>query len=348
MVSTPRISGLALAVAFTISTNAQADPVRPARVWTPEEMAQLRAELQEQRRLSDVEQLLSRRWARMCVTETYAAYFVKTACNEWQLRPEHFSDASKATQEEKRALEIIVVAMNDIVETQIQVIDGFSKVSAEWRSQRVQRLEHFRAQAEANNLALLEGKTTWGEYNQARRQNLNELNQRNSQAELSETERQVRVAESMRVGREIYNLEVRWGAMCRNATYAAYFNKTVCSDFEFKPEHFSDPSKATKKEKEVIEIILAAMNDMAESQINLIRTMSTYPSDEGLARRAEALEQMIRPRNEANNRALYNGTITWGEYNQVRRQIFNDFVAGLNRRAQGSTSFTPAASHSNP
>ena len=87
---------------------------------------------------------------------------------------------------------------------------------------------------------------------------------------------------------------------------------------------------------------------MAESQINLIRTMSTYPSDEGLARRAEALEQMIRPRNEANNRALYNGTITWGEYNQVRRQIFNDFVAGLNRRAQGSTSFTPAASHSNP
>ena len=42
-------------------------------------------------------------------------------------------------------------------------------------------------------------------------------------------------------------------------------------------------------------------------------------------------EQLLIPQNDANNLDLYNGKITWGEYNTKRRDIFNNYLSEVKK-----------------
>lgn len=105
-------------------------------------------------------------------------------------------------------------------------------------------------------------------------------------------------------------------AMCNKDELKEYYKKTSCSALEISFEQLADESKITDSQK------IALVKQRHEV------AMIEREQDAVQKQRGEAGQKFIylannflRPANEKNNLDLYNGKITWGDYNKKRKEL---------------------------
>lgn len=109
---------------------------------------------------------------------------------------------------------------------------------------------------------------------------------------------------------------------CVQPQFAAYYAKTTCSAVAMSLEQLSDNSKVSKKEKEALSKLDTALADIKNQRIDAYRNFMVPQ-----ARAEEYISLVTRQYNSAQKIRLdlYNGKITWGQYNSDRKRAFETF-----------------------
>lgn len=116
-------------------------------------------------------------------------------------------------------------------------------------------------------------------------------------------------------------LDARGRANCANVAYASYYAQTACQTKDVSFAHLANQSKITAEQKAVFPDVRAAIDALTKENLEMDRK---YGGERG-ARRATLYMSKYWPQVDQNNLDLYNGQISWGEYNKRRRDIANDF-----------------------
>ena len=123
---------------------------------------------------------------------------------------------------------------------------------------------------------------------------------------------------------ELDRLKQKTEDRCASPEFKLYYEKTPCLATQINFQYVSDTSKITQAQKKDFLKVRAAI-DESQKQRNQLDRETRF----GWV--ADVVEQFSIPPNDANNLDLYNGKITWGEYNTKRRDIANDFMAELKK-----------------
>ena len=110
--------------------------------------------------------------------------------------------------------------------------------------------------------------------------------------------------------------------VCFNPAFSPYFAKTSCSSSAMTPAQLADESKMSPEVKAIFPEVRRALNGSQDAYFKILRQGS--PAG---AKSADLFVTVYRPRNEQNERDLYNGAITWGAYNHRRQEISRDHSA---------------------
>ena len=112
-----------------------------------------------------------------CVSPEYKPYYEKTPCLANQINFQYVADTSKITPVQKKAFLKVRAAIDELQRQRIQVDreTGFG-----WAADVME--QYLIPPNDANNLDLMNGKITWGEYNTKRRDIFN-----NFMAEIKKT-----------------------------------------------------------------------------------------------------------------------------------------------------------------
>jgi hypothetical protein len=117
---------------------------------------------------------------------------------------------------------------------------------------------------------------------------------------------------------ETYRLE-RIGR-CKEPELQPYFAKSACDPFEFTPAQLNDTSKVTDEQKVALK---RNRDEYTEQKRKLIQAMRKYGGQEDNA--SAALWEQLDVSGDQNFLDLYSGRITWGEYNQRRNELAEEF-----------------------
>lgn len=107
-------------------------------------------------------------------------------------------------------------------------------------------------------------------------------------------------------------------SLCTQPQFAPYYAKTSCSAVGMSLEQLSDNSRTTKKEKEALSKLDTALADIKNQRIDTYRKFMVPP-----ALADEAISLQTRQYNSAQKLRLdlYNGKITWGQFNTERKRV---------------------------
>ena len=118
-------------------------------------------------------------------------------------------------------------------------------------------------------------------------------------------------------------------ALCDQAEYSVYFTKTFCTPIDSTPAMMTDMRKINRAEKAALQAWAPVYDKLATEMNSLLGSTSTVNK-----RMADYNETVTVPAAQKNRQALYEGRITWGEYNRKRRQISDDIAEESRRLAQ--------------
>jgi len=117
--------------------------------------------------------------------------------------------------------------------------------------------------------------------------------------------------------------------ICSKPEFAVFFSKTPCYGKDVTFQQLTDSSKINKEQKSILPNIRALL-DSETKEINAARR--NYGGDI-LTRSVEYIET-TQVEIDKYNLDLYNGLITWGIYNQRRKELAAKMNAELSRIAQ--------------
>lgn len=114
------------------------------------------------------------------------------------------------------------------------------------------------------------------------------------------------------------SIEYEVKQMCGNPMYSAYFSKTSCLPADLTLSQLSDPTKATKKEKEAISavdaLLVKIINERADVAVK-------YMTPQALGNEIGAFERKAGDEFQKLRLDLYAGKITWGQFNSSRKNM---------------------------
>lgn len=116
---------------------------------------------------------------------------------------------------------------------------------------------------------------------------------------------------------------------CTNSDYAAIYAKTACKAEDISIEQMSDKSKITQTQKTNFSALRTSIDASLREGIDRDRK---YGGSKGV-KVGNYVESVYMPKLEKLNLDLYNGKITWGEYNKSRKDLHSDlrkYVANTN------------------
>lgn len=119
---------------------------------------------------------------------------------------------------------------------------------------------------------------------------------------------------------EIQRLKGMREAICANPSLKAYYDRSPCNAGDPTFAQLADSSKITSTQKAALLKQRDAVADYQKQQ-----TAVNQGFGGRAAKISAAAELDIVPKNDQNNLDLYNGKITWGEYNQRRKDIYLKF-----------------------
>jgi RecJ-like exonuclease len=106
-------------------------------------------------------------------------------------------------------------------------------------------------------------------------------------------------------------------AMCNKDELKEYYKKTACRAPDVSFEQIADTTKITTSQK-------AALVKQREEVALIEKKQDAIQRQRGEAglKVISVVTNFTRPENEKNNLDLYNGKITWGDYNKRRKEIY--------------------------
>jgi hypothetical protein len=116
-------------------------------------------------------------------------------------------------------------------------------------------------------------------------------------------------------------------ALCAEPKFTPYYAKTPCLAPQITFEQLADTSKISAATKAIFVELRGRLEVMAQESMDSDRRLFGAKGE-----RAGALFlSTIKPRSDQLNLDLYNGQITWGEYNKRRQAIYVDYQEGLKK-----------------
>ena len=114
--------------------------------------------------------------------------------------------------------------------------------------------------------------------------------------------------------------------MCTNPAFQPYYAKSPCSSNDFSLSSMTDKSKITSTEKVAIEAAASAYDKLNTEANDILR-------QGGAADKVyvQYMEQTVIPASAKNRLDVYEGKITWGDYNKRRKEI-NDALISERKR----------------
>lgn len=113
-------------------------------------------------------------------------------------------------------------------------------------------------------------------------------------------------------------------AVCSSAANQAYFGHTPCLPAGMTDKHLRDRTRITPEQKKVAQRIFDQLHRLNEET----RTFMTESGSPELVTLARHSRETVDPQIQALQDALLSGSITWGEYNRSRLEIFEASTAG--------------------
>lgn len=112
---------------------------------------------------------------------------------------------------------------------------------------------------------------------------------------------------------------------CAKPELALYYAKSSCKANEITFGQIADNTKITANEK----VVLLKQRDAVEETQK--KWMQVQIDEFGTIgrKRVDLANSTLRPENDKNNLDLYNGKITWGEYNKNRKDIYLKFIEAV-------------------
>lgn len=123
---------------------------------------------------------------------------------------------------------------------------------------------------------------------------------------------------------DMEKLKQKTAERCANPEFKEYYDKSPCLAEQINFQYVSDTTKITPAQKKVFAKVRADIDASQKERARIDRE-----SGNGFA--ADTALRLLAGPNDANNLDLYNGKITWGEYNAKRREIFSNFIAELRK-----------------
>jgi len=114
---------------------------------------------------------------------------------------------------------------------------------------------------------------------------------------------------------------------CKKPELKEYYSKTGCNIPDINFEHLSDTSKITPSQRVAMQKARALADEINKEQRKAHRDYGGAMGN----KIADLLDTKFAPQNDKNNLDLYTGKITWGEYNQRRKDIFANLIDAINR-----------------
>lgn len=138
-------------------------------------------------------------------------------------------------------------------------------------------------------------------------------------AEVSKVqEEQATQVEKNKIRNEIYkDYSNKYNSVCIDVKNTAYFNKTTCSPKDLTIAQLADETKPSDEEKVQI---LKVREQIAIHQAEFLKKLRAkgFNQDKLWANTLEIIENELLQ----NSLNLYAGKITWGEFNQVKKNIY--------------------------
>jgi hypothetical protein len=114
--------------------------------------------------------------------------------------------------------------------------------------------------------------------------------------------------------------------MCSNPAFQPYYAKSPCSTNDLALSSMSDKSKITTAEKVALEAAASTFDKLNFEANNIIRQGNA--ADKAYVR---YVEQTLNPAGTKNRLDLFEGKITWGDYNKRRKEINEAFSSEVRR-----------------
>ena len=109
--------------------------------------------------------------------------------------------------------------------------------------------------------------------------------------------------------------------LCERDEYKPLYAKSSCNASEITLEQFADKSKATELEKTLVSKQLSEFNSIRAKQIAANRT---YGGEKGL--KIALLMEKLKVLKDDATLSIFDGSITWGDYNKRRKEIQNSYI----------------------
>jgi hypothetical protein len=116
-------------------------------------------------------------------------------------------------------------------------------------------------------------------------------------------------------------------AGCNSPEFQLYYNKTSCSANDITLSQMTDKSKITTAEKSVLEAATINVDNLLKDNLNLSRQLGSQ-KDKAYA---DYVETVQNPSLEKNRLDLFDGKITWGDFNRRRKEIADTSAATRKR-----------------
>lgn len=120
------------------------------------------------------------------------------------------------------------------------------------------------------------------------------------------------------------DLVQRRAALCDDKRFEAYYTKTSCKSSELSLAQLSDNSKITAAQKRALDQLSPEINGINKETLELQRNSTA----KNLSARITTLQNSIDA-DERNRLNLYTGKITWGQYNNTRKEISKDYASRM-------------------
>lgn len=117
-------------------------------------------------------------------------------------------------------------------------------------------------------------------------------------------------------------LRDRQQKVCADPKYAPYYSKSPCLANQMNFEQLADQTKISPAAKAIFVELRNTVDAANQEGSDIFRK---YGGAKG-AKAADYYTTIQKAQNDQNNLALYNGQITWGEYNKRRQQIYTDSI----------------------
>jgi len=125
----------------------------------------------------------------------------------------------------------------------------------------------------------------------------------------------------------VKSIRERQESNCADPRFAPYYSKTACGADKITFEQLTDPSKISPAAKAILPEVRNSVDAIAKENMENVRK---YGGTIG-AKRSDLYMTTTKVQNDKNNLDLYNGLITWGEYNKRRQEIYSEYRAASSK-----------------